>query len=126
MALENHLPQPASVSFIQRLHREFYRDAPEAILLIRGEGQEFLMRPGEWRSRPGEDVAVGRYQPPSSAPVDDFNIARSGHGKTFPLICRGAARTPAASHSWLAYNIGDKTNKNGDIQTIALVIMSPR
>jgi hypothetical protein len=39
-------------------------------------------------------------------------IARSGHRKNFPLICRAAARTPAASHSrlasglwaWLWYN----------------------
>jgi hypothetical protein len=27
------------------------------------------------------------------------SIARSGHRKNFPLICRAAARTPAASHS---------------------------
>jgi Fic family protein len=72
MALENRLPEPASASFIQWLHREFYRDAPEAMLLIRGKDREFLMEPGKWRSRPGEDVAVGRHQPPSSARVDDF------------------------------------------------------
>jgi Fic family protein len=72
MALENRLPEPASLSFIQWLHREFYRNVPEAMLLIRGKDREFLMRPGEWRSRPEEDVAVGRHQPPSSARVDDF------------------------------------------------------
>jgi Fic family protein len=72
MALENRLPEPASASFIQWLHREFYRDAPEAMLLIRGKDREFLMEPGKWRSRPGEDVEVGRHQPPSSAHVDDF------------------------------------------------------
>jgi hypothetical protein len=39
------------------------------------------------------------------------SIARSGHRKNFPLICRAAARTPAASHSrlasglWLGYGI---------------------
>jgi Fic family protein len=72
MVLENRLPEPASSSFIQWLHREFYRDAPEAMQLIRYEGREFLMRPGEWRSRPEEDVAVGRHQPPASARVADF------------------------------------------------------
>jgi Fic family protein len=72
MALENRLPEPASVSFIQWLHREIYRNAPEGMLLIRGKDREFLMRPGEWRSRPEEDVAVGRHQPPASARVDDF------------------------------------------------------
>jgi Fic family protein len=30
------------------------------------------MPPGEWRSRPEEDVAVGRHQPPASARVGDF------------------------------------------------------
>jgi len=51
MVLENRLPEPASVSFIQWLHREFHRNVPEAMLLIRGKDREFLMRPGEWRSR---------------------------------------------------------------------------
>jgi Fic family protein len=72
MALENRLPEPASASFILWLHREFYRDAPKAMLRISGNGREFTMRPGEWRSRPDEDVAVGRHQPPSSARVADF------------------------------------------------------
>ncbi len=30
------------------------------------------MIPGEWRSRPDEDVDVGRYIPPSSDRVADF------------------------------------------------------
>src|SRR5439155_14836993 len=58
--------------FIQWLHREFYRDAPGPMLRITGVGREFTMTPGEWRSRPEHDVAVGRHQPPSSARVDDF------------------------------------------------------
>ena len=72
MALENRLPEPASVQFIQWLHGEFYRDAPKAMLRIHGHGRELLMRPGEWRSGPEEEVAVGRHQPPSSARVADF------------------------------------------------------
>jgi Fic family protein len=72
MALENRLPEPASVSFIRWLHREFYHDAPKAMLRIGAPGREIQMRPGEWRSRPEEDVAVGRHQPPSSARVADF------------------------------------------------------
>ena len=66
------LPEPASQEFIQWLHREFYRGAPEAMLTITGVGREFTMTPGEWRSQPEHDVAVGRHQPPSSARVDDF------------------------------------------------------
>jgi Fic family protein len=46
MALEHRLPEPASVFFIRHLYREFYRSAPEAMLLIRGDGREFKMQPG--------------------------------------------------------------------------------
>jgi len=72
MAAAGTLPEPASPEFIQWLHREFYRDSPELMLRITGVGYEFTMTPGEWRSRPEHDVAVGRHQPPSSARVHDF------------------------------------------------------
>jgi Fic family protein len=72
MAIEHRLPEPASTQFILWLHREFYRDAPASMLRVRGNGGEFLMRPGEWRSMPEENVAVGRHQPPSSTRVADF------------------------------------------------------
>src|SRR5437764_6124830 len=72
MAAAATLPEPASREFIRWLHREFYRDAPGPMLRITGVGREFAMTPGEWRSRPEHDVAVGRHQPPSSARVDDF------------------------------------------------------
>jgi hypothetical protein len=95
MALENRLPEPASASFIQWLHREFYRDAPEAMLLIRGKDREFLMRPGEWRSRPEEDVAVGRHQPPSRR-------ASMISWTTFRLAIASIAwARPARSWPWL-------------------------
>ncbi len=69
---EGTLPDPASTEFIRYLHREFYRDAPEALLHLKGAGRDFLMIPGEPRSRPEHDVAVGRHQPPSSATVVEF------------------------------------------------------
>jgi Fic family protein len=72
MYVEDRLPEPASADFIRWLHREFYRDAPEEMLRISGPGRTFLMTPGEWRSGPEDDVAVGRHQPPSSARVVDF------------------------------------------------------
>jgi Fic family protein len=72
MAAENRLPEPASVDFIRWLHREFYRDAPEEMLRIRGAGRDFVMDPGAWRSRSEHDVAVGRHLPPSSERVDAF------------------------------------------------------
>jgi Fic family protein len=72
MAARGHLPEPASCDFIRWLHREFYRDAEEPMLRINGAGREFRMTPGEWRSKPEHDVAVGRHEPPSSVRVDDF------------------------------------------------------
>ena len=72
MAAAGTLPEPVSPEFIQWLHREFYRDAPGPMLRIAGVGRDFTMTPGEWRSRPEHEVAVGRHQPPSSARVEDF------------------------------------------------------
>lgn len=72
MASENRLPEPTSTAFLQWLHREFYRDAPEAMLRVSGNGREFTMVPGAWRSRPEHDVAVGRHVPPSSDCVEEF------------------------------------------------------
>ncbi|GBE11450.1 fic/DOC family protein [bacterium BMS3Bbin12] len=72
MASEDNLPEPASPGFIRWLHREFYRDAPAPMLRICGTDTDFVMEPGEWRSRPEHDVAVGRHLPPSSDRVNDF------------------------------------------------------
>jgi Fic family protein len=69
---DGSLPEPASLAFIAHLHREFYRDAPAAMLRIEGAGREVIVVPGELRSKPEEDVAVGRHQPPASARVADF------------------------------------------------------
>src|SRR5207237_7763455 len=46
MAVEGRLLEPASSEFIRWLHREFYRDAPEVMLRIRGAGSEIMMEPG--------------------------------------------------------------------------------
>jgi Fic family protein len=72
IATEGRLSEPASEDFIRWLHREFYRDATDTMLRLTGAGREFTIVPGEWRSRPEHDVAVGRHEPPSSARVGDF------------------------------------------------------
>ena len=72
LAAEDRLPEPASRGFIRWLHAEFYRDAPEAMLRIKSAHAEFRMAPGEWRSAPEHDVAVGRHVPPSSRSVESF------------------------------------------------------
>jgi Fic family protein len=99
MAAENCLPPPASPDFIRWLHREFYKDAPQEMLRIRGAGREFQMEPGEWRSRPEHDVAVGRHQPPSSGRVANF---MAHFANRYALERLGAAARimaiPAAHH----------------------------
>jgi len=72
LAAAGRLPEPASIEFVQWLHREFYRKAPPAMLIVRCSTRNFKMAPGEWRSKPEHDVAVGRHVPPSSGRVDAF------------------------------------------------------
>ncbi len=66
------LGEPAAQDFILWLHREFYHDAPEAMLIVEGAGRRFCMEPGAFRSKPEHDVSVGRHVPPSSARVVAF------------------------------------------------------
>jgi Fic family protein len=66
------LEDPVSSQFIQRLHLDFYKEAPESMLKIEGVGRSFVMIPGEMRNRPEHDVSVGRHVPPSSAVVASF------------------------------------------------------
>jgi Fic family protein len=92
-------PDPTSSEFILYLHREFYREAPESALLIKGAGREFVMEPGKWRSLPEHDVAVGQHLPPSSDRVSDFmshfefRYRQQGQGKGSRILA-----LPAAHH----------------------------
>jgi len=99
MALENRLPEPASVDFILWLHREFYRDAAPEMLCVQGNGTEFTMQPGTWRSRSEHDVAVGRHQPPSSDRVEAF-MTYFAERYRFERLGKAARITaiPAAHH----------------------------
>lgn len=97
LAFQDRLREPASSEFVQWLHREFYRDAPEEFLRVSGTGREFVMEPGAWRSRPEHDVTVGRHAPPSSAHVPDFmgyfaeRYSFSRMGKAGRIIAMAAA-----------------------------------
>jgi Fic family protein len=66
------LPDPADPEFLRALHRDFYDGASIDMLTIKGAGHSFIMSPGTWRSRPEEDVEVGRHIPPTSAEVPAF------------------------------------------------------
>ncbi len=66
------LPEPSSVEFITWLHREFYRDLPNSMLVLEQNGKKIRFIPGEFRHLSLHDVAVGRHLPPSSISVDSF------------------------------------------------------
>jgi Fic family protein len=93
------LPEPASLEFILWLHRVFYEDATEPMLTIKAGDRTLTMTPGVMRSRPDEDVAVGRHIPPSSERVaafmdyfaEKYRLDRLGSGSRIVAM-------PAAHH----------------------------
>ena len=103
MAAERRLPEPASYEFIRWLHREFYRDAPEAMLRIRGAGRDFLMEPGEWRSRPEHDVAVGRHRRRRARASTDFMRHFESRYRFAEMGKAGRIMALAAAHHRLNY-----------------------
>ncbi|MCW3837079.1 Fic family protein [Sphingomonas canadensis] len=75
LSVSGVLSEPASGDWLRSLHREFYKDAPKEMLVVRGaEGskREIMMVPGEWRSSAEQDVEVGLHLPPSSERVAAF------------------------------------------------------
>ena len=103
MAAEDILPEPASSDFIRWLHREFYRDAPDGTLRIRGASTGFTMEPGEWRSNPEYDVAVGRHIPPSSDRIDDFMQYFEGRYRFADMGTAARIMAIASAHHRLNY-----------------------
>jgi Fic family protein len=99
LAATGKLGEPASEDFLRELHREFYRDAPESMLRTQGKTHSYLMTPGEWRSRPEEDNAVGQHLPPSSERVAEF-MARFAQRYALAKLGKGARilAIPAAHH----------------------------
>jgi Fic family protein len=98
-----NLPEPASIEFLRWAHREFYKDAPGELLRIEGAGRTFVMTPGEFRSLPEHDVAVGRHAPPASARVEDF---MRHFEQRYRLAGKGAAQrivAMAAAHHRLNF-----------------------
>jgi Fic family protein len=103
MAAENRLPEPASREFIRWLHREFYRDAADEMLRVRGKDREIVMKPGEWRSLAEQNVQVGRHLPPSSERVADFMEYFERQYRFQPLKKGGRIIAIAAAHHRFNY-----------------------
>ena len=102
--LSGRLGEPASPDFVRKLHRDFYADAPPAMLVVSGSGdQRFQMLPGEFRKRPEQNVSVGRHQPPSSDEVETF---MEYFARRFQLSVMGPAQklvAMAAAHHRFNY-----------------------
>jgi Fic family protein len=103
LAAERKLGEPAAPDFLRWLHREFFKDAPEEMLRVRGQGREFVMAPGEWRSRLEDDVVVGRHEPPSSERIPDFMACFAERYRLAPLGTAGRLMAMAAAHHRFNY-----------------------
>ncbi len=100
---EGTLPEPASADFLRELHRAFYAEALDPMLMIEGAGRRFRMEPGAFRSEPLHDVAVGRHIPPGSAQVEIFMRTFEQRYRLEPLGKGGRIVAMAASHHRLNY-----------------------
>lgn len=75
MHRSGELPSPTSIGFIQWLHGRFYAEMPKEFRYVeRPDGTRMQIVPGEFRSLPEHDVAVGRHVPPSSERIPTFMI----------------------------------------------------
>lgn len=73
MHRSGELPSPTSIGFLQWLHGRFYAEMPEEFRYIeRPDRTRMQIVPGEFRSLPEHDVAVGRHVPPSSERIPTF------------------------------------------------------
>lgn len=100
---EGTLPEPTSREFVLWLHREFYREAPEAMLMIEGAGRRFRMEPGVFRTENLHDVAVGRHVPPASDRVAVFMEHFEQRYRLEPLGKSQRIVAMAAAHHRLNY-----------------------
>ncbi|HEY5237022.1 MAG TPA: Fic family protein [Rhizomicrobium sp.] len=66
------LPEPASPSFLNWLHAEFYDDMPADFRIVRSTTRTLDIVPGRMRRSPEEEVPVGRHIPPSPQYVAEF------------------------------------------------------
>ncbi len=100
---EGTLPEPASVDFLCRLHREFYAEAPESMLLVEGGARGLRMVPGAFRTSREQDVTVGRHVPPDSDRVELFMRYFEQRYRLAPLGKGGRIIAMASAHHRLNY-----------------------
>jgi Fic family protein len=97
------LPEPASAAFIASLHRAFYEDGPEAMLLV-GEGErQIRMIPGAFRSSSDHEGMVGRHWPTAGERVAVFVEYVERRYRLAPLGMGQRIMAMAAAHHRLNY-----------------------
>ena len=97
------LPEPAAAEFIASLHRAFYEDAPEAMLLIGDGHRRVRMVPGAFRSSSDQEVMVGRHWPPAGGRVAAFMDYFEHKYRFAPLGMGQRIIAMAAAHHRLNY-----------------------
>jgi Fic family protein len=97
------LPEPASVGFVRWLHEEFYRDAPEPMLIVRSDSRALRMTPGIFRATAAEEVTVGRHHPPAPGKVAVFMAHFETRYRLAPLGPGSRIMAMAAAHHRLNY-----------------------
>ncbi len=97
------LGEPGAASFVRWIHRAFYEDAPDAMLVTTGGGREARIVPGAFRSADDHEVAVGRHLPPSGAAVEAFMAHFEARYRFAPLGIGSRITAMAAAHHRLNY-----------------------
>lgn len=97
------LAEPAAGEFVRALHRHFYQELPDRLLLVSNGKREVRMTPGEWRSGATQDVAVGRHVPPSSEAVPRFMQYYEERYRLEPLGAGARILAMPAAHHRLNY-----------------------
>lgn len=97
---EDALGEPADADFVRWLHREFYVDAPDGMLVVTSAGGRAVrMTPGAFRAQPEEeDVVVGNHLPPSPARVAAFMAHFEQRYRMAPMGPGRRALAMAAAH----------------------------
>ena len=85
------------------LHEEFYRGAPEAMLIVRSDSRAIRMTPGVFRATAPEEVTVGRHQPPMADMVAAFMAHFETRYRLAPLGPGSSILAIAAAHHRLNY-----------------------
>lgn len=98
LAARGGLPEPTSVPFLQDIHRRFYEAMPEDFRFMEHRGIRTPIIPGAFRAE-GEEVTVGRHQPPSAPRIPAFmaHFERRYRGLTQGATGR-ILSIPAAHH----------------------------